>query len=69
MQTTRYKKRIIGLGCLLAVTIFFFQPFAEAPTAEIATFLEPRIEFVKSARFTIVDQSLDLVLDWVRSHR
>lgn len=68
MKTTRYHKRIIVLGCLMALTVIFFQPFDGAATAEIATFLEPRIEFVKSARFTIFDHSLDLVLDWLRSN-
>ena len=66
MQATRYHKKIILLGCLLAIGICLYQPVTDMPSEEVVSFLEPRIEFLKSVRFTIIEHSLDLVLSWIK---
>ena len=66
MQSTRYPKKIVLLGCFLAFGICFYSPIADVPTEDMVAFLEPRIRFLKSVRFTIIDHSLDLVLDWIK---
>ncbi|MDW3193823.1 MAG: hypothetical protein R8G66_15735 [Cytophagales bacterium] len=67
MQVTRNRKNIVLLGCVLALGICFYSPMVEMPREEMVSFLEPRIEFLKSVRFTIFDHSLDLVLDWLKT--
>lgn len=66
MKATQYRKKTIVLGCLLAIGICFYNPITSMPTAEIASFLEPRVQFLKSVHFTIIDHSLDLFLDWIK---
>lgn len=66
MQSTRNHKNIVLLGCIIAIGVCFVSPAANVPTEEMASFLEPRIEFIKSVRFTIFDHSLDMVLSWIK---
>ena len=67
MQVTRNRKIIVILGCLLAFGICFYNPMVEMPREEVVAFLEPRIHFLKSVRFTILDNSLDMILDWIKT--
>ncbi len=67
MPSPRYYKKIIFFGCIIALGICLYNPVTSMPAEEIASFFEPRIQFLKSVRFTIIDHSLDLVLDWIKS--
>ena len=66
MRVKRYQNKVLIPGILIALGICCYQPFVEVPTEQIVAFIEPRIEFLKSARFTVIDHSLDMIFKIVR---